>query len=338
MTQAAGRLLGLPRTWTLALLPLLVIAAARLAAHSPLASAYPRAAALILVWIVADSLMLALMTRARPGGPERAAVLATLAASMVCAFVVMPAHLRTGLLSMPVILGLMGLPVAAHLLWGTARARRAWSRARASREDAPLAAAGELLPPALARFAVAEARLLHLALFRWGAAPDVPAGAAAFGYHRHLVPIVSVVLTLQAIEIGAMHLLVGLWSATGALILSIVSLLALIYMVGLVKSFRLRPVLVDRHCLRVRSGILIDKSIAIDNIAAVRTAFASEEVKRAGCVQAGLLAWPNILIELRHPVPDPGPFRPDRVMDSIAFRLDEPDAFVRLLRERIAER
>ncbi len=338
MSAAARRTLGLPRAWTLALLTFLVIAAARLAAHSPLAIAYPRAAALILVWIVADSLMLALMARARPDEPERAAVLATMAAAMVCAFVVMPAHLRAGLLAMPVAFAAMAVPIAAHLAWGAARARRAWSRARAAGDDAPLAALGELMPPALARFAIAEARLLHLALFRWGAAPDIPPGAAAFGYHKHLVPIVTVVLTLQAIEIGAMHLLVGLWSATAALVLSVVSLAALIYMVGLVKSFRLKPVLVERDCLRVRSGILIDKRISIDTIAAVRTAFTSEEVKRAGCLEAGLLAWPNILVELRQPVPNPGPFRPERAMDSIAFRLDEPEAFVRLVRERIAGR
>ena len=330
--------LRLPRSLLLVLAPLLAILLVRIAARTPLALAYPRVSAMLVLWIVADSLMLPAMARAGADGMERKAVVAVLAGAAAAALLVMPAPLREGLLSMPAVAAALAAVVLGHVLWGLTRMRSAWREARAAAADSMLAALSQLMPPTLARVVIAEARLLHLALFRWGAAPEVPAGAAAFAYHRHLVPIASVVMVLQTIEIGTVHLLVGLWSPTAALILSILSAAALVYLIGLVKSFRLKPVLIEGDILRVRTGILIDRSIPLKNIAAIRTSFASEEVKSRACLEAGLLAWPNILVELNQPVADPGLLRRERTFTSVAFRLDDPNAFVRLMQERLEER
>ena len=335
---ANAKLLGLPRSWTLLLLPLLAISAARLAAHIEIAADHPRAAALILVWIVADSLMLSLMARIGPEQVERKAALAVLAAAMATAALVMPAHLRIALLSMPVAAAAMAAVILAHVLSGAARAKRAFGTAPGTRGERIVAAASELVPPALARFALAEARLLDLALFRWNAAPDLPDGSAGFGYHKHLTPIFCAMLALQLVELGVVHLLVSLWSAKAALVLSILSVLASVYLIGLLKSFRLRPVLIDDRCLRVRTGILIDRRIALANVAGVRTGFGSERVKRKRTLDAGLLAWPNILVELKQPMLSPNPLQPHRVIDAIAFRLDEPAVFARLLEARLRGR
>jgi len=335
---ANAKLLGLPRSWTLLLLPLLAISAARLAAQTEIAADHPRAAALLLVWIVADSLMLSFMARIGPEQVERKAALAVLAVAMATAALVMPAHLRMALLSMPVAAAAMTAVIVAHVLWGVARAKRALGTAPGTQGERIVTAASELVSPALARFALAEARLLDLALFRWNAAPDLPDGSAGFGYHKHLTPIFCAMLALQLVELGVVHLLVSLWSAKAALVLSILSVLASVYLIGLLKSFRLRPVLIDDRCLRVRTGILIDRRIALANVAGVRTGFGSERVKRKRTLDAGLLAWPNILVELKQPMLSPNPLQPHRVIDAIAFRLDEPAVFARLLEARLRGR
>ena len=50
---------------------------------------------------------------------------------------------------------------------------------------------------------------------------------------------------------------------------------------------------------------------------------------------AALLAWPNILLVLDPPVQRPSLFKGSRAYSKIAFRLDDPEAFVRLLRWRL---
>lgn len=332
-----ARLLGLPRDWTLILVPLLAIAAARFASRLPVAAEYPRTATLLLIWLVADALMLSFIARRLPATISRQEVLAVLAGAAVTALLVMPEALRSALLTMPAVAMLMLAVVAGHAIWGAIRARRGFVAARGSFGDRAVLGLAELVPHPMARFLVAELRLLRLALFQWRTPPDVPAGSIGFGYHKHLVPVFSVILVLQLLELGVVHVLVAIWSPTAALILSALSAAGLVYLVGLLKSFRLKPVLLDDHGIRVRTGILVDRHIPLAAIATVRTSFSSAEVKRQGTNEAGLFAWPNILVELKQPIDDPGLLRPHRKMTAIAFRLDEPNEFVRLVEQARAK-
>lgn len=334
---AKAKLLGLPRDWLLIAAPLLVILVARLAFQSPIAATYPRVAALLLLWLVSDALMLSLVARHAPAPISRRAVVGVLAGAAVTTILIMPAPLRSALLTLPVVAALMAMVVAGHVVWGLIRAKAGFDAATGEFADRAVAALAELGPPVLARFVVAEVRLLHVALLQWRAEPDVPAGSIGFGYHKHLLPICSVILVLQLCELGVVHLLVAIWNPTAAIILSALSAVGMVYLIGLLKSFRLKPVLVQRGGIRVRAGILIDRQISFNAIANVRTSFTSEEIKRADTNEAGLLAWPNIFVELSEPVADPGPFRPNRKMRAIAFRLDEPSEFVRVVKERVKQ-
>jgi hypothetical protein len=317
--------------------PFLAVALGALAIRTPLAAHYPKTCALLFLWLCADAAMLPLVARARRDGIDARAAVSLLAAALLGATIAMPAPMREALLAMPLAGAGIGAILAGHIAWGLARARASFAG------DAPLGervedALAQLLPRPLVRFASAELSLLHLALFRWGAAPDVPAGQRPFAYHAHLVPIFRVVLALQVAEIAVVHVLVGLWSPTAALILFLLSDLALIYLVGLLKSFRLRPVLASDTGVRVRTGILIERHVAWDDIAAVRTAFDSAEIRRAGTEDAALLAWPNILIQFKSPRPAPSLLRPGRTRDAIAFRLDDPAPFLRLAEWHLAQR
>ncbi|KQN90002.1 hypothetical protein ASE95_14865 [Sphingomonas sp. Leaf231] len=69
----------------------------------------------------------------------------------------------------------------------------------------------------------------------------------------------------------------------------------------------------------------------LDAIVAVEGGFTGEEVRDPATLNAALLAWPNIMLRLDHPqhrrsfLKKRGPFV------RVAFRLDDPEPFIRLL-------
>ena len=76
--------------------PVVIVSLAGVAVRTPLASAYPLAALLLFLWIVADTLMLALVARSS-GRPERSAVLGALAGASVTVWLGSPAAIRSAL-------------------------------------------------------------------------------------------------------------------------------------------------------------------------------------------------------------------------------------------------
>lgn len=313
----------------LRLLPVSVLFAAGWAVRTPLALAHPLLAGLLFLWIASDSRLLSLIARAPRRRPAPRQILAGLAIAVFAALVATPPVVRAALLSLPALAAAMTVVVVGHLAWGL---HAAWVRLGTATEARWVAALSELLPAPLVRLAAAELRWLHLGLFRWGAAPDVPAGCQGFAYHRHLTPIAVTLLVLQGIEVAIHHLLLAHWSAFAATVLFVVSDVGLVYMIALIKSFRLRPVLLTPEGVRVRTGLLIDRFVPYAAIAGVETRFDSARVKDRSTLNAGLLAWPNLLLPMHAPMP--GRRAP---MTAIAFRLDDPEPFVRALQWRLAQ-
>jgi len=315
--------------------PFLIIMLAGLGARTPLATAYPTTALLLFLWIATDTLLLALIARAPDRRPRWHAVLGTVAAAGIVVWLGSPAPLRAALMATPAIAGGMAIVLLGHMVWAALRARHAFRSAGDVARDRWTAAASEFLPPALARLAIAELSVIHMALFRWGGAADVPVGSRAFAYHKHLAPMCATLLILSLIEIAVCHLLVGLWSPTAALILFVLSVFGLVYLVGLIKSFRFRPVLITAEGVRIRAGLAIDQPIPLESIAAVETAIAGAEVNDRATLNAALLAWPNILLRLDPPIARRSFLGRPAPITAVAFRLDDPDAFVRLLNWRL---
>ncbi len=315
----------------------LIVALAGLAVRIPLATAYPVVTLWLFLWIVADTLMLALVARSA-GRPAWHGVLAVLAGTSLIVAMGAPPALRRVLLETPTMVGPMVASVLAHVVWAAVRARRVLSGPDASRENRWRSAASTLLPPMLVRLAAAEIMVLHMALFRWSGPADVPADARAFAYHRHLTPMCAALLILSAIEMAVYHLLIGHWSRSGAIVMFVLSDVGFVYLIGLIKSFRFRPVLLMPDGIQVRAGFLIDEIVPFDAIVSVDTDFAGDEVRDASTLNAALLAWPNIMLRLDRPRQRRSFLRGGRRFDRIAFRLDEPASFIRLVRWRLGER
>ena len=316
--------------------PIILIALAGVAVRTPLAAAYPLAALLLFLWIVADTLMLALIARSS-GKPGSSAVLGALAGASFTVWLGSPPVIRGVLLETPILALMMVAIVLGHVAWATVRASRAINGG-GDRKERLVSAASELFPPALVRLAAAELTVLHMALFRWGGPADVPANARAFAYHKHLTPMCATLLILSAIEIAVYHLLVGHWSRTATLVMFVLSDVGFVYLVGLIKSFRFRPVLLTPEGVRVRAGFLIDQLVPFDAIVAVEGGFTGEEVRDPTTLNAALLAWPNIMLRLDRPLNRRSLLKKRGPAIRVAFRLDDPGPFMRLLAWRLGQR
>lgn len=317
--------------------PIVLIALTGVVVRTPLAAAYPLAALLLFLWIVADTLMLALIARSS-GKPGSWAVLGALAGASFTVWLGSPPVIRGVLLETRILALMMVAIVLGHVAWATVRASRAINGGGDHRKERLVSAASELFPPALVRLAAAELTVLHMALFRWGGPADVPANARAFAYHKHLTPMCATLLILSAIEIAVYHLLVGHWSRTATLVMFVLSDVGFVYLVGLIKSFRFRPVLLAPDGVRVRAGFLIDQLVPLEAIVAVEGGFTGEEVRNPETLNAALLAWPNIMLRLNRPLDRRSLLKKRSPAIRIAFRLDDPEPFMRLLTWRLGQR
>lgn len=315
-------------------LPFVIIALAGIAARTDIAASHPLTALLLFLWIASDTMMLALLARSS-GKPEWQAVLSVLAGASFVVWVGSPAPLRAALIEIPAIAAAMVAIVLAHSGWAAVRARHALRVTGRPARDRWIAAASEVLPPTLVRLAAAELAILHMALFRWGRPADAPAGSRPFAYHKHLTPMCVTLLVLSAIEMAVYHLVIAHWSRVGAIVMFVLSDVGFLYLLGLIKSFRYRPILLTADGVRVRAGFLIDQNISFERITGVEIALDSNEVRAASTLNAALLAWPNVLLRLDPPIQRRSLLKRKGPISQIAFRLDDPQPFVRLLRWRL---
>lgn len=113
-------------------------------------------------------------------------------------------------------------------------------------------------------------------------------------------------LCLSLVELTVVHLLVSHWSRTAALVMSLISGVALVTLVGLIKSFRLRPILLEADGLRLRGGVLFDRLIPFSALAHVETEVAPDSVRAPTTWNTAFLSWPNVMLSLRAPLPREG--------------------------------
>lgn len=318
--------------------PLIIVALAGLAARTPLAQANPLAGLLLFYWIVAETLMFSLIARSAKR-PDWGGVLGVMCGASFTVWLGSPSVMRIALVETPAVAVPMAIVVLGHVILAAARARLVFNKPGVDRNERWVNAASEMFSPVLVRLAVAELRIIYMAFFRWGGAPDVPANARAFAYHKHLAPMCTALLVLSAIEMAVYHLLLGHWSRTATVMMFIISDVGFVYLVGLIKSFRFRPILLTQNGVLIRAGFLIDEFIPLESIDAVHGNFTGTEVKEPSTLNAALLAWPNIMLRLNKPVSRSSVFKKKRgPFEKIAIRLDDPKPFIRLLTWRLGQR
>jgi hypothetical protein len=144
-----------------------------------------------------------------------------------------------------------------------------------------------------------------------------------FAYHRAVAPMLWVLVGIGTLELAVVHLLVSLlWSRTGALVLSLVSLALLLWLVAAIVSMKRRPVLLDGETLLMRVGMLKTIAVPVSSIRGLRTQWNAAELKRRSVINLALVAYPNVIVDLAEPRPG------RRGITAVAHRFDDPAAFV----------
>lgn len=310
-------------------LPIAAIGLARLLTYSSWAAANTGWAALLFAWVVADALMLALMFKAEDHKPPAFDMLGVLVLASIIILVGAAAPVREVYLSMPPVLAAAAGTFVLFAGWTALRVTRL---ARANGSVAQ--ALEEVMPPKVIRPAIKEARMLHLALLRWGAPADVPDGARPFIYHTYLTPMLITFVVLQLIELSVVHLLLMLWNPTVAWVLLALSVWGVIWTVALIKSFRIYPVLLSDNSVQVRSGMIYDFDVPIAEIAEHECGFTSDELNAKSVLNLAILSAPNVSLRFASPITIPTFFGGTRELTGVALRLDDSAAFIAALGDR----
>lgn len=123
--------------------PFIIVALAGMALRTPLAAAYPFVALLLFLWIVSDTLMLALIARSS-GKPEWRAVLGVFAGASFTVWLGSPPVVRSLLLDTPLLAAAMAIVILGHVTWATARARQVLSGPVSEPKERWVSAASEI--------------------------------------------------------------------------------------------------------------------------------------------------------------------------------------------------
>ena len=178
----------------------------------------------------------------------------------------------------------------------------------------------------LAEIVAAEIEVFYLALFSWRAQPQTRPGYRVFpcgessGYFTFAL-FLAIALVFEGVP---MHLLLHRWSAATAWIATGLDVYALLWIVALVRSLQLRPILVGADSIVCQAGLAWHVEIARDNIKAIhRVTGDGPPRKEPGYLRLVVINPPQWLIELHNPVTAQGMYGRRRTVSLIGLAVDD---------------
>ncbi len=181
--------------------------------------------------------------------------------------------------------------------------------------------------------------IYHL-LFSWKRRTAKGDGRSSFSYHRKSSQLLyTIVITKMVVFEGvAVHLLVQQWSHWAAWILTAADVWLLALLWADWRASQLHPVRLESTHVRLRYGLRIQADVPLHAIAHVESAREYHpDATEQNTSALPLLATPNVRIALKEPMDVEGILFLPRSVTSIYVALDEPDAFVRELRNKTAD-
>ncbi len=176
----------------------------------------------------------------------------------------------------------------------------------------------------------AEVEVFYYALFSWRAQPQTKPGSRAFscadasGY----LAFSTLLAAALVVEGVPMHLLLIRWSRLAAWICTGLDGYALLLVLAMARSLRLRPILVGEHCVLLQSGNLWQMEIARDNIKSCRRMAGPAPARNTpGYLPLVVINEPQWLIELHAPAIARGPYGRTRLVTRIGVAVDDSEAF-----------
>jgi len=135
---------------------------------------------------------------------------------------------------------------------------------------------------ALVRSALLLELALYVQLVRWVARrPDVPAGATPVPYSRLATPVVWLFIFGSTVEVVAFDLILSRWVTSLRLPVLVLGVWGVVWMLGLMASYRMRPHLLTDDHLHVRNMARTEVVVPLDAVTDVRVADVDEPGIRA---------------------------------------------------------
>ena len=180
----------------------------------------------------------------------------------------------------------------------------------------------------VAAIVASEVCMLYLVFAGWFAKfrtsrPDV----SVHSYYRKSNFLFWPLMALVIVETLGLHLVISIWTPTGAWVFTAISIYTLLWMVGHIHASRLQPVIVDDQYIYLRMGLVWRGQIALSNVSEVRKV-ARADRKAEGLVNVSLLGDPDVVIVLRNPEMLEGLFARKKEARILGFALDDPEAIV----------
>ncbi len=264
----------------------------------------------------------------RPGHAALRSALPVFIASVAAAALTLPVGYRylvrdIRYLGIPVELAVMAL-----IIVGVRRTHQQLAAAGAEL-DVPerirAALGGSSMRSRIADIMAMEAGLLFYAVASWRRKPFVPVGARAFSYHKAsaFAAVLYTLVFASVVEACAVHFLLRAIAPRLALAVLAVSVFGAVWLLGFARSVQLRPVLVTRDYLRVRTGVQWSLDIPRDQIAKIEYGRVKAPAKGTPGYLRAVLGTPNVLLDLREPLTAHGPYGMTRVVQRVGLVIDD---------------
>jgi len=187
---------------------------------------------------------------------------------------------------------------------------------------------------------------LYRALGRWLVRrPDVPVGTTPIGYSRLVAPMLWLWIFGSAVEVVVLDVVLSRWWTPLRIPLLVVGVWGLVWMLGMLAAYRVRPHLLGEAALTVRDGIHARVDVPLDRIASIRTVdhelpgrLRSVHVEGEGdgaTLLIGVGSRTNLELVLTGPMTLETPHGPSTVA-RVGLWVDEPREVAEVLRRRLS--
>ncbi len=212
---------------------------------------------------------------------------------------------------------------AFHILWSIGAVRGApYDQLNGTRESQSTWWVAEV--------AAGELRTFYYAFFSWRAKPDTRQAWRAFqageasGYSM-LLTFLALALVFEGVPT---HFLLGHWSGPAAWVCTGLTVYGLIWTVAVMRSLRLRPILIGTEGMLLRLGSLWAIEVPREQIVACRPVRGQAlDRKQPGYLSLVKLNEPQWLLELARPAVAHGPYGIRKSVRRVAFGVDDAEGF-----------
>ena len=188
----------------------------------------------------------------------------------------------------------------------------------------------------VAAILAAEVSMLYLVFMGWFARFRTSRrDVSVYSYHRKTSYLLWALVALVVVETGGMHLVIGIWTQTGAWVFTAISAYTILWLVGHFHAARLQPVIVDDRCIHLRTGLIWRTQMPLSNIAEVRKRMRGDS-ELDGYVNVAMIGSPDIVVVLKEAVEIEGLFARRREAKLVGIGVDEPKELLKDLGNRLS--